>query len=184
MPGTKAEPFLVETRWTLEHAADRLRPLLLDPLAIVRWWSAVFLHVEEIGTCKPGEQGYALRCFTKGLLPHSFQFIATIAEVDDDRLIIVTHGDFDGRGTIELQPRGDTTDVTVRWAVNVQQPYIRPVLKLLKPIFIWNHRWAMRQGRHGIERLLRDEIAPSGHAATPTFPHNLKWFRAPARWRI
>lgn len=180
------EPFLIRTSWELDYSIDELRSILLEPLAITRWWAPVFLHAECIDEGEPDRRGYSMRCFTKGFLPHSFQFVARISDVREDGLVIDTHGDFDGIGTIQLARADRKTRVSVEWSVNVCQPYIRPFLKLLKPVFVWNHRWAMRQGHRGLERMLRAraEENRSFTPIEPTFPHNLTWFRTPQRWRI
>ncbi len=180
------EPFLVKTRWELDCTAGELRSLLMEPLAITRWWAPVFLHAECIEEGADDRHGYAMRCFTKGYLPHAFQFVARIANVSDTVLVIETHGDFNGVGTIELWSEGPRTRASVEWSVNVSHPYIRPFLKLLKPVFVWNHRWAMRQGRKGLERMIRvgGQNAEAFIPMRPTFPHNLAWFRTPQRWRI
>lgn len=190
MPAGKSsptgEPFLVRTIWQLDHPVDELRVVLRDPLAITQWWAPVFLHAETVDEGDSERAGYAMRCFTKGFLPHSFQFVARIANVDQDRLVIETEGDFDGVGTIALASTGPGTEAEVTWSVSVTQPYLRPFLKVFKPVFVWNHRWAMRQGQKGLARLMQDRTVGEREfrPAAPTFPHNLKWFRTPQRWRI
>ncbi len=187
MPSARShESFLVTSAWELNHPVAKLRSVIHDPLAITRWWSPVFLYVEEIDRGGVNREGFRLRCFTKGLLPHTFQFIANISEVSDDQLVVRTEGDFNGVGTIRLSPQDQTTRVFVEWTVDVCQPYIRPFLKILKPVFVWNHQWAMRQGKNGLERMLdADNFKDrASRRARPTFPHNLKWFQRPARWRV
>ncbi|MGP1354526.1 MAG: SRPBCC family protein [Parasphingopyxis sp.] len=181
-----AEPFLVHTTWRLDHPVDELRLVLADPLAITRWWAPVFLHAETVAEGDAERNGYSMRCFTKGFLPHSFQFVARIANVDEDRLVIETQGDFDGVGTIALSSTGPGTQAEVTWSVTVRQPYLQPFLKILKPVFVWNHRWAMRQGQKGLARLMQErrESPRKFQPDAPTFPHNLKRFRTPQRWRV
>lgn len=185
MSTKRREPFLLTTNWILDFPIEELRSVLEDPLAISRWWSAVFMQVQEIEAGRSDRQGYTVRCHTKGFLPHSFQFLATITDLRADRIVIMTQGDFDGTGTIDLQQRGQSTNVSVEWRVHVGHPYIQPFLRVLKPVFSWNHRWAMRQGYLGLERALRNRSRASAlKPNSPTFPHNLPGFRNVSKWRV
>ena len=165
---------------------SEVRAIVDDPLSIRDWWSAVFMDVHELNEGNENRDGYTVKCFTKGFLPHSFQFVARIKALTPDEMTIETHGDFDGVGTIELSARDNATLVSVEWRVNVHQPYIRPLLRVFKPIFVWNHLWAMRQGRLGLGEYLQQRKLqhPTGPIQRPTFPHNLQIFQSPAKWRV
>jgi len=179
--------FEIGSEWVLRARARDVVELLSEPLAITQWWSSVFMAGEIIERGDAFGVGCTVRLHTKGLLPHTFQFVARIAESDGrDRMVIVTRGDFEGRGELHLVQRGDDVHVTIDWTVDVRKPWIRPLLGLFKPVFIANHRWAMRQGRIGLERELqrrarsREDVPLS--TGTPTFPHNLAFMRTRFRW--
>ncbi len=185
-PWFKPEPFLIRSEWEVEAPVSEVRAIVEEPLLIKDWWPAVFMDVQEINAGLESGDGYTVKCFTKGFLPHSFQFVATIKSLTSDKLIIVTQGDFEGKGTIEIAEKSNVTSVNVEWQVSVHQPYIKSLLRILKPIFVWNHLWAMRQGRIGLEKFLRQRQQAHHVKAIrrPTFPHNMPGFRRPAKWRV
>ena len=63
-------------------------------------------------------------------------------------------GDLTGRGTWRLEQRGDLADVTYDWRIDVEKPLLKPLTPLLKPLYAWNHRWAMARGLEGLTREL------------------------------
>ncbi len=181
--------FRIASNWVVTATPEEVAEILSEPLAITRWWSSVFMDGELIEHGDELGKGCTVRLYTKGLLPHTFQFIARIIDSDAKSSIIVeTCGDFNGRGEITLTPHGRKLHVHVLWTVDVKQPYIRPLLGLFKPIFIANHRWAMRRGRIGLtEEIRRRRFVRSGRRVpaprqAPTFPHNLAFIKNRFRW--
>lgn len=170
--------FDIETHWSLDGSPDEIIRILEDPMSLTRWWSPVFMRGELLSGGDVASVGLTARFFTKGLLPHTFQFTARIDRIDRDAAMrIRTWGDFDGRGDITLAAAGTRTNVTIRWQVVVHQPYIRWLIRLMKPIFVANHRWAMRRGYEGLQAEIHQR-RDYGHASEktirrPTFPHNL-----------
>lgn len=184
----KAETFRLESNWEIDASRRELLAVSRDPLSLASWWSAVFLRAELIEPGDPDRLGLTVRFHTKGLLPHTFQFTARITRVDPRGAVrIDTWGDFDGTCAVELRRSASGMAIGVVWQVNVRQPYIRPLVRLLRPAFAANHRWAMRRGREGLEaeiRRRRQGIAVRSGVAwqTPTFPHNLGLVRRMFRW--
>lgn len=186
--------FVLVSHWMLDASVDDVVDVLGEPLSLTRWWPAVFMKAELIEPGGPNLTGLRARLFTKGLLPHTFQFTAEIVNAERrGELDIRTWGDFDGRGTIRMREVADGVSVTIRWEVDVHQPFIRPLLWILKPIFAANHRWAMRRGHEGLVGEIRRRKRGATEAVThrwqrPAFPHNLpafqrvRWNRDAVRW--
>lgn len=193
--GAKAEAFCLVSNWAIDATRRELLAIMREPLSLASWWSSVFLRAELIEPGGPDLLGLTVRLHTKGLLPHTFQFTARVAHVDrHGALSIDTWGDFEGVGTVELCRSASGTAIGIVWRVRVRQPYLRPFLHLLKPVFAANHRWAMRRGREGLEAEIRRRrqgiaVRPGVAWQTPTFPHNLdvtrrmfRWTRDAVRW--
>lgn len=180
--GSPAEHFEIFSQWQINARAEELKPLLSNPMSILQWWSSVFVEGEMLSSahCKD----FKARFFTKGFLPHTFQFVAWIEEESDNEITIKTDGDFGGVGKIRLHERHSVSIIDVRWSVTVKHPYIWPFLRVLKPVFVWNHLWAMSQGRKGLEAYMGQTGAQGFVQPKPTFPHNLDYFSKPRHWRV
>ncbi len=176
--------FCIRSDWLLNANIQRVRNVLNDPMSVLVWWSSVFIAGDALPETETGSPNFRARFHTKGFLPHSFHFVAEIIETSPQRLVIRTSGDFDGVGTISIEPSDFRTRAKVEWQVNVSQPYIRPFLRVFRRVFEWNHLWAMRQGQVGLEAYLQADTAPDSPILRPTFPHNFEALRIPSRWRI
>jgi hypothetical protein len=78
------------------------------------------------------------------------------------------HGDFAGEGIWTLTTVDGGTRVVLEWRVAVRKPLVRHLTPLLRPLFAWNHRWAMRRGEKRIVALLAgpsDEAVEAGAEA-------------------
>jgi hypothetical protein len=72
------------------------------------------------------------------------------------KLVSRIDGDFVGEGIWTLTPVGGGTRAVLEWQVEVRKPLVRHLTPLLRPLFAWNHRWAMARGQERIVALLRD----------------------------
>jgi hypothetical protein len=143
------------TTWTFEATPEELTAILADIDGLARWWPSVYLQVK---TLEPGDEngvGRRVELLTKGRLPYKLRWQFTVIESDPPfGFVIQAQGDFMGRGVWTLEPRGNGTDVTFDWRIRAEKPLLKRLSFLLKPLFAWNHRWAMQEG----ERCLREEI--------------------------
>ena len=64
-------------------------------------------------------------------------------------------GDFDGSGEWTIHAVDPSlTEATYVWAITATKPLLKYLSPLLRPLFEWNHRWAMSRG----EESLREEL--------------------------
>ena len=63
-------------------------------------------------------------------------------------------GDFVGRGIWSFHEHSDSLDIEFDWRLRAEKPLLKHLSFLLKPLFRWNHRWAMVRGEHGLRREL------------------------------
>ena len=62
-------------------------------------------------------------------------------------------GDFVGYGVWTLTQDGEQAVVVYDWRIRAEKPLLKLFTPLLRPLFAWNHRWAMAEG----ERCLKAE---------------------------
>ena len=53
-------------------------------------------------------------------------------------------------------------DVTYDWRIRADNPLLRALSFVLRPLFAWNHRWAMARGEESLRaELVRRRSAPA-----------------------
>ena len=143
------------TRWRFEAPPERIFELIRKPLEFPRWWGSVYLKAERVADAK-------VRFQTKGRLPYTLCWDSeTIESRPPEYLAVRATGDFDGRGLWTLERDGAFTNVVFDWKLTAEKPLLRYLSFVLKPLFAWNHRWAMEQGRAGMEGELRTRAGQS-----------------------
>jgi hypothetical protein len=144
------------THWEVQGNCEGVYDLLRDPLCYPRWWPRVYLNVEKLQTGDENGLGQRVRFLTKGWLPYTLRWESLIIEAERPRkFAIQAFGDFDGRGIWTLEERGDAANVLFDWKLNAEKPLLKYLSFLFKPVFSANHRWAMEQGRRGLQMEVR-----------------------------
>jgi uncharacterized protein YndB with AHSA1/START domain len=142
------------TRWRLKAAPESIFDLIQKPLDFPRWWGSVYLKV-ELAAGEERSLGARFLFVTKGKLPYRLRWTSETTESrPPEYLALRATGDFNGRGIWTLARDGPFTEVTFDWRLTAEKPLLRYFSFLFKPLFAWNHRWAMEQGRAGLEREL------------------------------
>jgi hypothetical protein len=119
-----------------------------------------YLSVEELEHGAENEVGRRFCLHTKGWLPYTLRWEALTTQADPpNRLVIQAFGDFDGRGIWSVKQNGDFVDVTFDWKLTAEKPLLKHLSFLLKPLFSANHRWAMEQGRRGLQSEIKRRSA-------------------------
>ena len=145
-----------QTRWRLEASAEEAFPLIDAVAEYVRWWPAVWLRVEIL---EPGDAdgiGGRARLTTKGYLPYILTWEGTTLEKTfPRRKVSRATGDFEGHGVWTFRPDGSFVDVEYNWEIIADKPLLKYFSFLFRPLFAFNHNWAMVRG----EESLRLELA-------------------------
>ena len=142
--------------WLVAARPHRFYELLSCPREYPAWWGDVFLHGE--GDTGPAAPGKRARLLTRGRLPYRLRWELTCVEaVAPRRLVSRIDGDFVGTGTWTLTAVGASTRAVLKWDVEVRKPLVRHLAPLLRALFAWNHRWAMRRGQERIVGLLEGD---------------------------
>lgn len=161
--GTAGNDYHFMTHWRVEGDVREVADVLNDPLALPRWWPAVYLGVWEQEPARADGTGRVIALYTKGWLPYTLRWRFRVTESRyPNGFRLEAEGDFVGRGIWTLERDGAWVDVTYDWKIDAEKPLLKYGSFVMKPIFSWNHRWAMARG----EESLRLELARR-RAATP-----------------
>ncbi|MFN0155025.1 MAG: SRPBCC family protein [Gaiella sp.] len=144
--------------WFVPTDPGTVYALLSCPREYPRWWGEAFLEGEgDAGPAVPGKQA---RLLTRGRLPYTLRWTLTCVEaVEPSRLVSRITGDFEGEGIWTIAPVEGGTRVVLEWNVDVRKPLVRRLTPMLRPLFRWNHRWAMRHGERNIRELTAPLVA-------------------------
>ena len=144
------------TNWRVPGTIEEIAEILSDAEDLVRWWPSVYLKVTQVEAGDENGIGAVFDLFTKGRLPYTLNWSFRVTESNPPKgFSLEAWGDFVGRGVWSLKQDGKIADITYDWKIRADKPLLRIFSPLLKPLFSWNHHWAMRQG----EVSLRNELA-------------------------
>ena len=147
--------FTLLTHWRVAATIDEVAAILADPLRFPDWWPEVYLGVRELAPGAADGTGRTVAVVTRGRLPYTLRWQGRVVESRRPHgWTVEATGDLTGRGTWRLEQRGDLADVTYDWRIDVEKPLLKPLTPLLKPLYAWNHRWAMSRGLEGLTREL------------------------------
>lgn len=142
-------PYVFVDEWDVAAPPDAVFGALADTRTYPRWWRPVYLDVESDG---PVEVGTESRQHFKGRLPYHLHTRSVVAELDPpNRVTADVDGDLRGRGTWTLTPTADGTHVRFDWEVHADRRLLRLLTPVLRPMFRWNHNWAIARAIDGLE---------------------------------
>jgi hypothetical protein len=185
----RGRTFRLTSLWRLSGAASEVNAIFNDMETIVDWWPAAFMRIDVVDPGGMGSIGKTVRLHTKGLLPHTFQFLARMCPGDQpDTIKIEVQGDFYGHALIAVREREDGLELSFDWKIRVHHPWVGNLAPFLRPVLAWNHGWVMRHGCAGLQREIyrRRGLPENGLGRvrlSPTFPHNFKFVRNLYGWR-
>jgi hypothetical protein len=161
------------SRWRVEGTCGEVADVIGDPLALARWWPAVYLAVEEVRPPDATGVGRRVRLHTRGWLPYTLRWEFEVVESRYPYGFALTAtGDFNGRGVWTFAQDGPEVDITYDWRISAEKPLLRNLSFLLKPVFSANHRWAMAQGETSLalELARRRATSEAARARVPAPP--------------
>lgn len=155
----RSNEYQLVTRWRVPGTVEEVNAVLGDAASLPRWWPSVYLDVRVVESGDERGVGDVVALHTRGWLPYTLRWQFRLTDVRPDGYTIDARGDFVGRGIWTFEQRGSSKRPWVLlaydWQIRADKPLLRRLSPLLRPLFAWNHRWAMRQG----ERSLRRELA-------------------------
>jgi uncharacterized protein YndB with AHSA1/START domain/quercetin dioxygenase-like cupin family protein len=150
-------PYVFVDQWEVAAPPEAVFDAIADARSYPRWWRPVYLEVESDGPPQLGKQS---RQHFKGRLPYHLHTRSVIAALDPPRTITAdVDGDLRGRGTWTLTPTSRGTHVRFDWQVHADRRLLRLFTPVLRPLFRWNHNWAIARARDGLEPYARRNLA-------------------------
>jgi hypothetical protein len=141
------------TEWRVAAPRQLLYAILKEGKDYPQWWPEVYLHAHLQSSGRADRVGDCVDFLTKGWLPYKLHWTAITERHEEPHLIAIrAEGDFVGRGVWRLEESGAETYITFDWRLRADKPLLRWLSPLLKPLFKWNHRWAMAKGLHNLRR--------------------------------
>jgi mannose-6-phosphate isomerase-like protein (cupin superfamily)/uncharacterized protein YndB with AHSA1/START domain len=142
-------PYVFVDEWDVAAPPEAVFSALADARTYPVWWRPVYIDVESDG---PAELGKESRQHFKGRLPYHLNTRSVITELDPPRTITAeVDGDLRGTGTWTLAPVATGTHVRFDWQVHADRKLLRLLTPLLRPLFRWNHNWAIARAMAGLE---------------------------------
>ena len=143
------------THWRMKADIWEISDILGDAEGLARWCPTVYLEVKIL---EPGDAkgvGKVVDLHTKGRLPYRLRWKFRVVENNEPYgFVIEAFGDFVGSGVWKFEQDGEWVNIQYDWDIIAEKPILKLLSWLLKPIFSWNHLWAMAQA----EQFLLGEI--------------------------
>jgi Polyketide cyclase / dehydrase and lipid transport len=140
-------------RWDVRAPVEEAYAVIGDTLGYPTWWGDVFVSVEGDGG--PPRRGRHVAIVSRGFLPYLLRWEAEILEADERRSFsFAMKGDFVGTGSWSFEPNGGGTNAVFDFRPRVEKAGVKQLSPLLKPLFRWNHGWAMTRGERGVNALV------------------------------
>lgn len=156
------------TEWRVRAPIALLYDILRVGKDYPRWWPDVYLDAKLEPAGRADGVGDRVMLLTKGWLPYRLRWTATAERFAPPREIeISAAGDFNGRGVWRLEQQGDETYITFEWRLRADKPLLRFFSPVFKPLFKWNHRWAMARGLVRLREEAARRLAAVGGGKTP-----------------
>ena len=144
-----ASEYLFVDEWDVAAPPEAVFGALADGRTYPEWWRPVYLGIEADG---PPAVGAESRQHFKGRLPYHLRTRSVITRCEAPRVLEVeVDGDLRGHGTWTLAPALGGTHVRFDWRVHADRRLLRVLTPVLRPLFRWNHNWAIARAMDGLE---------------------------------
>ena len=139
--------FQLVSHWRVAGSIDEVAAILREPEGMVAWWPEVYLEV------RVDEADRVVHVHSRGRLPYTLRWqFREVEEHWPHGATLEAWGDLAGTGTWTLVQDGPDAVATYDWQVRAEKPWMHTLAPVLKPVFAWNHRWAMAKGEAGLRR--------------------------------
>lgn len=143
--------------WDVDAPIEAVFDALADARTYPEWWKPVYIAADADG---PPAVGVESRQHFKGRLPYRLKTRSTIVRMERPHEIEAeVVGDLSGTGIWTLTEKDGGTHVAFDWRVNADRPLLRNLTPVLRPLFRWNHDWAVARAMEGLEPYARARAA-------------------------
>jgi len=152
-----AREYVFVDEWHVDAPLQAVFDAVADARTYPQWWRPVYSSVEADGAPRVEQTS---RHHFKGKLPYTLTMDAEMLELEPHRRFKVrVEGDLRGEGIWTFSERDGGTDVRWDWIVYADEPLLRVFTPVLRPLFRWNHNWAVARAREGLEPFARARAA-------------------------
>jgi mannose-6-phosphate isomerase-like protein (cupin superfamily)/uncharacterized protein YndB with AHSA1/START domain len=135
--------------WDVAAPVEAVHAAVGDAGTYPDWWQPTYLDVRTEGT--PGV-GFVAHHHFRGPLPYTLRATTRTTRYEPPQLVeTVVDGDLRGTGVWTLTPTASGTHVRFDWQVFADRAFLRVLTPLLRPVFRWNHAWAIKCAQKGLE---------------------------------
>jgi uncharacterized protein YndB with AHSA1/START domain len=146
-------PYVFVDEWDVAAPREAVFDAVADARTYPQWWRPVYIDVDADG---PAELGKQSRQHFKGRLPYHLHTRSTVVALDPPHTITGdVDGDLRGRGTWTLTSTAAGTHVRFDWQVHADRRLLKLLTPVLRPLFRWNHNWAIARAIEGLEPYAR-----------------------------
>jgi hypothetical protein len=154
------------SHWRVAGNVEEVSAVFRDGQDLARWWPAVYLSSTVVDPGDESGLGYTVALQSKGFLPYTIRWWAKATEVRHPYgYTIETSGDFVGRGVWTFAQDGDSVNIDYDWRIVADKPLLRYGAAVLKPLYAFNHHWAMARGAESLARGACPDRAATGPVA-------------------
>jgi quercetin dioxygenase-like cupin family protein/uncharacterized protein YndB with AHSA1/START domain len=141
--------YLFVDEWDVAAPPGAVLDALADARTYPQWWTPVYIDVDADG---PPRVGKVSRQHFKGRLPYHLHTRSTITRLEPPYIVEGdVEGDLRGRGLWTLTEIPGGTHVRFDWRVFADRKLLRALTPVLRPVFRWNHNWAIARAMDGLE---------------------------------
>lgn len=142
-------PYVFVDEWDVAAPQGAVFDAIADGRTYPEWWRPVYIEVQSDG---PVEVGTQSRHHFKGRLPYHLHTRSVITAIDPPRSVTAeVDGDLRGSGVWTLRPAPGGTHVRFDWRVYADRRLLRVLTPALRPLFRFNHNWAIARAKEGLE---------------------------------
>jgi uncharacterized protein YndB with AHSA1/START domain len=142
-------PYRFVDEWDVAAPQRAVFDAIADGRTYPEWWRPVYIEVQSSGPVAVGTESHH---HFKGRLPYHLRTRSVITAIEPPRTVTAeVDGDLRGRGIWTLTPARTGTHVRFDWQVYADRKLLHVLTPVLRPVFRWNHNWAIARAREGLE---------------------------------
>jgi quercetin dioxygenase-like cupin family protein/uncharacterized protein YndB with AHSA1/START domain len=150
---SSARPYVFVDEWDVAAPQEEVFAALSDSRTYPHWWTPIYRDVSAEG---PPVVGRESRQKFKAKLPYTLTTVSKIVSLEPpNRFEVDVDGDLRGHGVWTLTPRDGVVHVRFDWQVHPDRTIIRVLTPILRPLFRWNHKVAIKAAMRGLEPYAR-----------------------------
>jgi mannose-6-phosphate isomerase-like protein (cupin superfamily)/uncharacterized protein YndB with AHSA1/START domain len=159
-----ANEYVFLDEWDVAAPIEAVFDAIADARTYPEWWRPVYMEATTDG---PPAIGRTSSQYFKGRLPYKLRTRSEIIRLEPPRIVEAdVRGDLSGRGLWTLTPTERGTHVRFDWRVLADRPLLRRLTPVLRPLFRWNHNWAIARAMEGLEPYARQRGAGTASSSS------------------